>query len=248
MWSASNPTRIEIAADAEALAERYAGWFAGVVAAAEAPVRIALCGGRSPQPLFRLLASERWCKGIDWAKLEIFWSDERFVAHEDTESNVHLARMLLLDHVPLTSAQIHPMPTDGDLGECASRYETLLKTEYGSDLLDPARPLFDVMLLGIGENGHTASLMPGDPALEDRARWVAAVRHGVPQERLTLTYPAIASSRFVTFLVTGEDKSRIVAQVRADDRSLPAARVTSLGELIWFLDTAAAGGVEKSNL
>ncbi len=199
MATASNSSQIWIAPDVETLANHYAQWLAGEIATAKAPFRLALCGGTTPAPLYRLLASGEYRGRIDWEKLDFYWGDERFVPHDDEASNLRLARDLWLDHVPLAPAQIHPMPTEGALDDCAARYEALLKREYGRDRLDPARPLFDVMLLGVGADGHTASLMPGEPVLEESERWVAAVPHGRPEPRMTLTYPAIASSRFVPF-------------------------------------------------
>ena len=104
-----------------------------------------------------------------------------------------------------------------------------------------ARPLFDITLLGLGADGHTASLLPGEAVLQERKRWVAAIAHGRPEVRITMTYPAIESSRQVAFLVTGRDKAAIVEAIRAGNSKLPAARVKPVGELTWFLDRAAAG-------
>lgn len=240
MQTTRDHDRLEVAADPEALAGAYARWLLEMMAEVKGPFRIALCGGRSPRPLYRLLGSETWRNRIEWDRLWIFWGDERHVPPDDPDNNAHLARTLWLDHVPLTDVQVHPMPTDGALEDCAARYEATLKRIYRADTLDPARPLFDVVLLGIGGDGHTASLLPGTPALHERRRWVAEVPTGGAQPRLTLTYPALASSRFVTFLVTGAEKANVVAAVRADAAELPAARVTSTGEVIWFLDMAAA--------
>ena len=109
-------------------------------------------------------------------------------------------------------------------------------------MLTPDRPLFDVTLLGIGENGHTASLFPGQPALQENKRWVAAVVGGKSEPRITLTYPALDSSRDVAFLATGEGKRDVVARARAGDRTIPAALVRPVGHLHWFLDRAASTG------
>jgi 6-phosphogluconolactonase len=108
-------------------------------------------------------------------------------------------------------------------------------------MLNPTRPLFDVTLLGLGLDGHTASLLPGEPVLEERKRWVAAVSHGRPEIRITMTYPAIESSRCVVFLVTGKEKAAIFRAIRAGGSHVPAARVRPVGELFWFVDRAAAG-------
>lgn len=245
METAGKPMRIEVAADPEALAGAYARWMIETMATVKGPFRMALCGGHTPRPLYRLLGSEGWRNRIEWDRLWIFWGDERDVPADDPDNNAHLARDLWLDHVPLTATQVHPMPTDGPLEDCAARYEATLKRVYGAETLDPARPLFDVVLLGVGEDGHTASLLPGTPALDEQRRWVASVPTGGAQPRLTLTYPAIASSRFVTFLVTGANKSNVVAAVRADTACLPATRIASDGEVIWFLDMAAAHGISQ---
>ena len=108
-------------------------------------------------------------------------------------------------------------------------------------MLDPARPLFDITLLGLGPDGHTASLLPGEPVLEERERWVAAVSHGRPEVRITMTYPVIESSRHVAFLVAGKEKATMFSAIRAGGSEVPAARVKPVGELIWFVDRAAAG-------
>src|SRR5216684_2790611 len=120
-------------------------------------------------------------------------------------------------------------------------YERTLQMAYGAAVLDPARPLFDITLLGLGPDGHTASLLPGEPVLEERQRWVAAVSHGRPEVRITMTYPVIESSRQVAFLVAGKEKAAIFKAIRAGGSDVPAARVNPVGELVWFVDRAAAG-------
>jgi 6-phosphogluconolactonase len=147
----------------------------------------------------------------------------------------------MLAKAPVPPENIHPVPADGGPEDAALRYERTLQEAYGATALDPARPLFDVMLLGLGPDGHTASLLPGDPVLEERKRWVAAVAHGRPEVRITMTYPVLESSRRVAFLVAGRDKAAMLRTIRAGDSQVPAARVRPLGELIWFVDRAAAG-------
>ena len=136
MASADNPTRVEIADDAAALAPTYADWLCQRIADSTAPFRMALCGGSTPQLLYRLLGSADYRSRIDWRKLEIFWGDERFVPPNDPNSNQRMARDLWLDHTPLMQAQIHPMPTDGTLDDCAARYEALLQARYGQTAFD----------------------------------------------------------------------------------------------------------------
>jgi 6-phosphogluconolactonase len=134
------------------------------------------------------------------------------------------------------------MPVDGTPADAAERYETQLKRVYGADEIDPARPLFEIVFLGLGSDGHTASLLPGQPVLEERKHWVAAVSEGRSEPRITLTYPAIESSNRIAFLVTGADKASAVRATRAGDQNLPAARIRPRGEILWFLDRAAATG------
>jgi 6-phosphogluconolactonase len=108
-------------------------------------------------------------------------------------------------------------------------------------VLDPAKPLFEITLLDIGPDGHTASLLPGEPVLEERKHWVAAVPHGRPEVRITMTYPVIESSRYVAFLVAGKDKAAILNEICTGGSQVPSARIKPVGELIWFADRAAAG-------
>lgn len=239
--SASNPTGIICAADPEALARTYADWLVARLQQTTGPFRLALCGGASPRPLYRLLGSDAFRRQIDWSRLEIFWGDERFVPHDAAESNFREANELWLRHVPIPPPQVIPFPTVGSIEDCARTYELILRAHYGKAQLDPDTALFDVVLLGIGENGHTASLMPGSSALEERQRWAVPMLLPVPQARLTLTYPALASSKVITFLAWGEKKAEVVARVRSKDETLPAARVRSEGDVLWFLDRGAAG-------
>src|ERR1700730_5370713 len=146
--------------------------------------------------------------------------------------------MLAKSRVP--PENIHPVPTDGIPDDAARRYERTLQKAYGAAVLDPRRPLFDVTLLGLGPDGHTASLLPGDPVLNERKRWVAAVSHGRPEVRITMTYPVIESSRQVAFLVTGKEKAPIFKTIRTGNSHVPAARVRPVGALSWFVDQAAA--------
>ena len=152
-----------------------------------------------------------------------------------------MTRAALLDHVAIPPANVHPMPTTGTPADAARDYQATLQTYYGAESLDMTRPLFDVVLLGLGENGHTASLFPGTPALDETLAWVAPVTQGVPQPRLTLTYPAIACSRYAAFLAAGPGKAAVLRLVLNGDRAQPATRVSSAGELIWFVDDAALG-------
>lgn len=233
--------RLDVSNDPDALARRVAEWFTEKLIAAPGTVRIALSGGSTPKALYTLLGQEPFVGRIPWQRLELLWGDERFVPHDDPASNYRMTCETLLDHAPIAADRVHPVPTEGGPEDAAARYESLLKRLYGADRLDPARPLFEIQLLGLGSDGHTASLIPGQPVLEDREHWVAAVMGGRAERRITLTYPAIESSRSIAFLVTGSEKARALAAARAGDTSLPAARIRPQGEVIWFADRAAAG-------
>jgi 6-phosphogluconolactonase len=152
-----------------------------------------------------------------------------------------MTRETMLSKAPVPPANVHPVPADGTPDDAAARYERTLQAAYGATSLDPARPMFDITLLGMGPDGHTASLLPGEPVLKERKRWVAAVSHGRPEVRITMTYPVIESSRRVAFLVAGKEKAAIFKTVRAGGSDVPAARVSPVGELVWFVDRAAAG-------
>lgn len=232
---------MEIASDPDSLAQHVAEWFAETVEATQGSVRISLSGGSTPKALYTILADQPFVSRIPWQRIAWFWGDERFVPHDDPASNYRMVEQSLLSRAPIPSERIHPMPVDGAPDDAAMRYEALLKRTYGADRFDPARTLFHIMLLGLGSDGHTASLIPGQPVLEERRRWVAAVTGGRSEVRITLTYPAIESSRTIAFLAVGREKAAAVRAVRAADRNFPAARIETSGEVIWFVDRAAAG-------
>jgi 6-phosphogluconolactonase len=232
--------RIEILPDPPALARHVAEWMTNAALAAKGSFRVSLSGGSTPKTLYGLLASDEFGRRFPWQRVSWYWGDERFVPYEHPDSNYRMAREAMLAKAPVPAENIHPIPVDGSPESAAHRYEQTLQEAYGSTSLDPARPLFDVMLLGLGEDGHTASLLPGEPVLEERKRWVAAVSHGRPEVRLTMTYPVIESSRRVAFLVAGQGKAAILRAVRSGTSQAPAARIRSVGELFWFVDRAAA--------
>jgi 6-phosphogluconolactonase len=225
-----------VAADAERLAARAADFIAE---RASQDFRLVLAGGSTPRALYERLASDAYRDRIDWAGVHIFFGDERCVPHDHPRSNYHMAFETLLSHVPIPAQQIHPIPTGTQLQEDARSYEVLLKDFYGSSTLDPARPLFDLVLLGLGSDGHIASLFPGDPALDERQDWALGVMREEP--RITLTFPALESSKAIAFLVTGAEKAAAMRAARARDKSIPAGRLQPQGELFWFLDEDAAG-------
>jgi 6-phosphogluconolactonase len=234
---------IIVAADAPALAETAAGRLIARIAQAGGRAAVCLTGGSGPVPLYRLLAREPWRSRLPWPRVHWFMGDDRFVPIEHELSNMGAARRLLLDHVNVPPANIHGIAPDADSPDAAARrYETELKRFYGRDRLDPARPLFDLVLMGLGPDGHTASLFPNAPALDESERWVVGVAKAglapfVP--RVTLTFPALASTREMLFLVEGKDKRGILERVFAGG-DLPASRARADGALVFLVDRAAA--------
>jgi 6-phosphogluconolactonase len=240
---ASRP-RIDVSSDFEALAHRVAQWIVDLANAKPERFAIALSGGSTPKRLYQLLAATPLREAMPWDRVHLFLGDDRFVAWDDANSNFGMAREAMIVHVPIPAANVHGIAFEGTAAEAAAKYEALLKGFYGSDSLDPARPLFDVVLLGMGPDGHTASLFPGKPALDVKDRWVTDVpvpglNPMVP--RVTLTYPALHSARSTAFVAAGADKTAMMRRALAGDRELPSARVSPVGELVWFVDRAARG-------
>jgi 6-phosphogluconolactonase len=198
--------------------------------------RIALSGGRTPKLLYEQLASGEWLDTMAWENWEVFWSDERAVPSDSPESNFHLAHQALLMHVPI--GEVFRMPADQrDLKRAAEDYARTLRMRF-----DLKPPEFDTVLLGMGADGHTASLFPGHPALESHSL-VEAVEVDQPVPgRLTLTLPVLNRARHAVVLVTGAEKAEAVRQILKDgDSSLPAARILPLdGICTWLLDQKAA--------
>jgi len=226
------------AALARITADRLLAWATETAG----PVRIALSGGSTPRCTYQELAGPRFVSRFPWARVHWFWGDERFVPPDHPHSNFRMAREAMLDMAPVPHANIHPIPTVGmGADEAVAEYEAEMRRAYGSSVLESGRALFDVCLLGLGEDGHTASLIPGEPVLGERTHWVAAVAHGRPEERITLTYPAINSSWHIAFLVSGASKRAILREVLAGSSVVPAAQLKPLGELVFIADRDAAG-------
>ena len=233
------PASVEVAKDPEALARRAAEWITDLAAASRDRFAISLSGGSTPRRLYQLLAESPYRNALPWNRVHWFWGDERFVPWDHPDSNYGMVHAALIGRVPVPPGNIHGIPTTGAPADAAAAYERVLKSYYGSENLDPARPLFDIQILGLGPDGHTASLIPGTSVLEERRRWVAEVTGGRPEPRITLTYPALESSRHTAFLVAGADKRETLSRALAGDEALPAARIHPVGEVIWFVDEAA---------
>ena len=232
--------QLEVLPDPDALAMRAADLMMSI-ARAKPRVAISLSGGSTPRRLYQLLATSPRLEAFPWAQVDWFWGDERFVPPDDPASNYRMTREAMLARAPVPPDRVHPMPTVGVSPEtAAAAYERTLKDFYGADTLAPDRPLFDLVLLGLGTNGHTASLFPGMPVLEERRRWVGTMHDPEAGTRLTLTYPALESSRETVFLVAGADKKTVLREVLDGDQTQPAARLQPQGTLRFLADRAAA--------
>jgi 6-phosphogluconolactonase len=229
-------------ADGKALAHDVAEWLTEKAAAKKGRFAVCLSGGSTPQALYEILATEPFKSRFPWDRSHWFFGDDRFVPHDHKDSNYRMVREALFDHVPIAAANIYPIAGTGTVEDAARDYQQILRDFYGSDALDMTRPLFDVTFMGLGEDGHTASLFPGNPVLEETVNWVMPVTDpSVPQQRVTLTYPVLACSDVMAFLVEGNKKRIVLKRVLSGDRSAPAARATAIGEVIWFVDGAALG-------
>lgn len=209
---------------------------------------VALSGGRTPERAYQIWSSE-YGDRMPWEKTHFFWGDERFVGADDPKSNYRMARESLFKNLKVPPENIHPVRTDFPQAELAAQeYEKVLRM-----FIAETGPSFDVMLLGLGVEGHTASLFPGSPALGEPRRWVMGVRAPAePPVRISLTLPVLRRARATYFLVAGADKQEIVATLRRDSpaevQNLPVAMLRPQGEEIWFLDRAADGRLSKKHV
>lgn len=230
-----------VVSDSAALAKTAAERFTAGIAANSGRVAVCLTGGSSPKQLYELLGSLSYKNQIPWHRVHWFIGDDRFVPADDSLNNMGMARRIFLDRCAPV-ANIHPIPAGAASPDEAARlYEAELKSFYGAGRLDPFRPLFDVVLMGVGPDGHTASLFPGYPATKESERWVvgvptAQVEPFVP--RVTLALPTLNSCREMLFEVAGSEKRAILTRVLGGE-DLPANRAHSTGETIWLIDQAA---------
>jgi 6-phosphogluconolactonase len=201
---------------------------------------LSLSGGTTPEYLYTLLAKPPYCNQIPWHKTFVFWGDERFVPSDDKQNNANMAKTLLLDHIDIPSININPIPVDLELGKAAKKYETIIKKFFGEDTLR-----FDLIFLGLGENGHTASLFPGSDVVFENKRLIRDVYVAEQNMfRITMTPLLINKAHNIIFLVEGGNKSKILKTVLSGSLQpdkFPAQVIKAEnGNLYWFVDKKAA--------
>lgn len=230
---------VEVLPDKEALVQRALALVVEMIQAAIAErgqCTIALSGGSTPKPLYAALGKQ----DLPWNAIHLFWGDERYVPYDHPDSNYRMIREVWLEPASIPASSIHPMPTDAaDPATAAQQYEALLQAFF--QLAPQDFPAFDIMLLGMGDDGHTASLFPHTPALQVRDRLVT-VGNKDGQPRLTMTVPVLNQARNVIFLVAGASKRPALVHVFADEgdaATYPARLVQPIGNLWWLLDAAA---------
>lgn len=235
---------IRLFEDREALARGAAALFedqAKKAVAAHGRFSVLLAGGETPRRTYQLLAKEPFLSRIPWGNVDFFWGDERCVASDDPRSNLMMARTALLDHIPVRPEQIHPILCQGSPRQAADSYRTELEKIFAAQ-----PPRFDLALLGLGEDGHTASLLPGSEALNEQLRWTAVTRRSSEEFwRVTLTAPLINQAAMVLFLVSGSAKAGVLGEILngspAQQLRYPAQLIQPLsGELLWYADREAA--------
>lgn len=242
----SNPSEVRIFSSAEAVAEGAAELF---IHTCDAAVRdrgsffVALSGGSTPKRTFELLADEPLRSRIKWDRVHLFWGDERYVPHDDPNSNYRMTSEALLRHIPVPHANVHAVRTELSPAEAAATaYEEEIRHTLSTDA--DSIPQFDLVYLGVGTNGHTASLFPHSPVLHERSRLVVAdFVAEVNSWRISMTAPLLNRGRTVAFLVAGREKASVLKQVMfgpRDVENLPAQLISPEGELLWLLDEAAA--------
>ena len=232
---------------AVAAAERFVTVAAAAIASTET-FSVALSGGSTPRAMFTLLASPEFSRRVEWGRVHVFWGDERCVPPDDEASNYRMACETLIDHVPLRPENVHRIRGEDPPAAAAERYERELRAAFATPTGGPrvlAGSRFDLVLLGLGTNGHTASLFPHLSAVREQTRWTMAENVEVLQMwRITLTPPILNAAAEALFLVSGREKAAVLRRVlygarESDD--LPAQVIAPVdGRLRWFVDAAAA--------
>jgi 6-phosphogluconolactonase len=250
------PPLVSVVPDAAALAAASSERF--VVAAEQAIAErgrfvVALSGGSTPRHTFELLAREPLASRVNWSRVFFVWGDERCVPPTDPQSNFRMAREALLDHVPVPPGNVHRMHGEEDPESAATSYEatlrTLFRTSNGPPSFEPGRNI-DLALLGLGDNGHTASIFPGSAIVDERARWVLSEYvPAVSMWRITMTAPLLNAATEILFLVSGAAKASVLKRVLEgprDPHELPAQLIAPThGRIQWMVDRAAAAELEN---
>jgi 6-phosphogluconolactonase len=249
-------TEIEVLPDVNALADAVAGRIvsaSGAAIQARGEFVIALAGGSTPRRTYERLATEPLASRVTWSRVEVLWGDERCVPPDHVDSNYRMAREMLLDHVPIPAANVHRVRGEDDPAAAAAQYEvtlrSLLKTPAGPPQ-DASGARIDLVLLGLGEDGHTASLFPGGAAASERARWVMADSSAAASVwRVTLTPALLNAAAEVLFLVAGGAKAAILRRVLEGPhrpQEVPAQAIEPChGRVRWFVDAAAAAELAR---
>ena len=216
--------------------------LAGTAIEQRGSFHVALAGGNTPEGLYRLLATPRFAKRIDWQRLHLYFGDERCVPADDPASNFRMVQQALLNHIDIAPTHIHRVLTELPPEQAASSYESTLQQQLPQD--SDGRPRFDLVLLGMGPDGHTASLFPRSTILGERERAVAAVFvEKLDSWRISLTLPTINRARSIRLLVCGEKKADVLRHVLRDipdAAPLPVQLLEPEGELTWYVDKSAA--------
>lgn len=249
--TAGNRTHRDVLENLDAVATRAAELFVRCAGEARTAGRftVALSGGSTPKAFHRLLAGAPYRDQVEWSQVQFYWGDDRAVAPDDPESNFRMARETLLDTLPIHEAQIHRIHTELDSTAAATLYEDELRQDF--HLSQGQLPRLDLIYLGMGSDGHTASLFPHTAALGVTDRLVTA--NYVPQlstTRITLTYPVLNNAATIAFLVVGPDKADALAAVlegKADPDTYPSQRIAPTdGDLYWLMDQAAAAKLTRA--
>jgi 6-phosphogluconolactonase len=241
---------LRVYGDAGQLARAAAELFVNTAAdsiAARGRFRVALSGGTTPRRLYKLLATSAFSSRVDWKHVHIFWGDERYVPANDPDSNYRMTAEALLRHVPIPAANAHRVATEiSPPAAAAAAYEEQIRQSFA----DSSRPQFDLVYLGLGTNGHTASLFPRSPALREQLRLVMAdLVAEVKGWRITMSAPLLNQGRVVVFLVQGQEKAQVLRDVLlgpVDAERLPAQLIAPEGKLLWMVDEPAAAMLSRS--
>ncbi len=241
-----NSNRVFIHDDVDALIVHLASVIQAAAVDCQAAGRhyyLSLAGGSTPKRLYASLARDDRFDSALWSAFEIYFGDERYVPHDSEDSNYRMVKQAWLDHVPIPAAQVHPVPTQcSDIQDCARNYADQLATLPQQNGV----PCFDLALLGMGDDGHTASLFPGTPVLNETSRFAAEVFVSkLDSYRITLTYPVLNNARRVVAMVTGQAKARMLKQVlTGPDKEYPIQRISNPHGVDWFVDRAAAEALQ----